>query len=86
MSEMVKIVLGGFLGLAIGYGILLWGFKTDPFNLARYLPAAIVPDSVAAPDVRAKTEISRPSAWESAGLRRHEWAWIGSQRRFILPA
>jgi hypothetical protein len=47
---MVKIVLGGFLGLAVGYGILLWGFKTDPFNFARYLPAAIVPDSVATPD------------------------------------
>jgi hypothetical protein len=50
VAELVKIVLGGFLGLAIGYGILLWGLKTDPFNLARYLPAAMVPESLAAPD------------------------------------
>ena len=47
--ELVKMVLGGIVGLAIGYGILLWGFRVDPFNLARYLPAAVVPESVKTP-------------------------------------
>lgn len=44
--ELVKITLGGVLGLSIGYGILLWVFKTDPFDLAKYLPAVLVPDAV----------------------------------------
>jgi hypothetical protein len=46
--ELVKMTLGGVLGLAVGYGILLWVFKTDPFDLAKYLPAVLVPDAVKA--------------------------------------
>ena len=47
--ELVKMAVGGIVGLAIGYGILLWGFKVDPFNMAHYLPAVVVPDSVKTP-------------------------------------
>ena len=47
--ELVKMAVGGILGLAIGYGILLYGFKVDPFNMARYLPDAMVPESVKTP-------------------------------------
>ena len=44
--ELVKMTLGGVLGLAVGYGILLWVFKTDPFDLAKRLPAIMVPDAM----------------------------------------
>lgn len=44
--ELVKITLGGVLGLAVGYGILLWVFKTDPFDLAKRLPPVMVPDAL----------------------------------------
>jgi hypothetical protein len=47
--ELVKMAVGGIVGLAIGYGILLYGFKVDPFNMAHYLPAVIVPDSLKSP-------------------------------------
>ncbi len=47
--ELVKMAVGGILGLAIGYGILLYGFKVDPFNMVRYLPDAMVPESVKTP-------------------------------------
>ena len=40
------MTLGGVLGLAVGYGILLWVFKTDPFDLAKHLPAVLVPDGL----------------------------------------
>ncbi|HEY2759639.1 MAG TPA: hypothetical protein VGI75_02825 [Pirellulales bacterium] len=48
-AELVKMIVGGIVGLAIGYGILLYGFKVDPFQMARYLPAPIVPESLRAP-------------------------------------
>jgi hypothetical protein len=48
-AELVKMIVGGIVGLAIGYGILLYGFKVDPFNMARYLPDAMVPESVKTP-------------------------------------
>jgi hypothetical protein len=37
------ILGGGILGLAIGYGILFWGFAKDPFKLAAYLPDSLKP-------------------------------------------
>jgi hypothetical protein len=43
LVELVKMIVGGIVGLAVGYAILLWVFRVDPFQLARYLPAAILP-------------------------------------------
>ena len=37
------IVVGGVLGLAIGYAILMWVFTKDPFSLAAKLPDFLVP-------------------------------------------
>ncbi len=48
-AELVKMIVGGMVGLAVGYGILLYGFKVDPFNMARYLPAVMVPESIKTP-------------------------------------
>jgi hypothetical protein len=44
--ELVMIIVGGAAGLVIGYGILLWGFKVDPFDLAKYLPASMLPEKL----------------------------------------
>ncbi len=42
LGEMVKAVMGGVIGLAIGYYILLWLGK-DPMLLKSYLPDWLVP-------------------------------------------
>ncbi len=47
--DFLKIVVGGLAGLALGYAILFWGFKADPFGLAHYLPAALVPQDLNQP-------------------------------------
>jgi hypothetical protein len=57
--ELMKMVVGGVVGLGIGYGILLWEFKVDPFNLARYLPAAIVPEALKTIDTSGTSELER---------------------------
>jgi DNA-directed RNA polymerase subunit RPC12/RpoP len=49
IAGMLKIMLGGFAGLILGYAVLLWGFRRDPFDLARFLPDAVVPAGVARP-------------------------------------
>jgi hypothetical protein len=43
------IVGGGVLGLAIGYAILMWGFKTDPLGFGPKLPTFMVPMALRAP-------------------------------------
>jgi hypothetical protein len=42
---------GGFLGLALGYGILMWAFTPprDPLNLAPKLPSFLVPAALRSP-------------------------------------
>lgn len=47
--ELVKIVLGGLAGLVLGYAILFWGFRVDPFHLAKTLPARLVPQKLEEP-------------------------------------
>jgi hypothetical protein len=42
--ELALIVVGGIAGCAIAFGVLLWGFKVDPFDLAKYLPQSMVPE------------------------------------------
>jgi hypothetical protein len=44
---LVMTVVGGFMGLALGYYVLLWigGPSIDTFGLAHYLPKAILPSS-----------------------------------------
>ncbi|HTQ37579.1 MAG TPA: hypothetical protein VMJ32_01035 [Pirellulales bacterium] len=48
--ELLMIIVGGVMGCAIGYGVLLWGFKVDPFDLAKYLPRAILPEQFRSTD------------------------------------
>ena len=47
--ELGKIVLGGMAGLLLGYAILFWGFRVDPFRLAKNLPTPLVPQKLAEP-------------------------------------
>jgi hypothetical protein len=47
--EVSKFVGGSVGGLAIGYAVLMWGFKQDPLKLAEILPTAIVPASLQSP-------------------------------------
>lgn len=49
LFELGKIVLGGMAGLLLGYAILFWGFRVDPFHLAKNLPAPLVPHKLAEP-------------------------------------
>ena len=42
LLEMVKVVVGGVVGLAIGYYIMLW-IGEDPFNIADKLPSWLNP-------------------------------------------
>jgi hypothetical protein len=44
--ELFKVVLGGFLGLAVGYFVLLWVFKNDVLGLAESLPSWMVPAEI----------------------------------------
>ncbi|MCC7084217.1 MAG: hypothetical protein IT427_04330 [Pirellulales bacterium] len=44
--EVAKILVGGGLGLTLGYAVLMWGFKKDPFKLAEILPEVIVPSAL----------------------------------------
>lgn len=44
--EIAKFVGGSVGGLAIGYAVLMWGFKQDPLKIAEILPSAIVPASL----------------------------------------
>jgi hypothetical protein len=46
--ELVKILVGGVVGLAVGYAVLLWGFKIDPLGFAKMLPASILPEKLKA--------------------------------------
>ena len=49
VRTLVTTVLGGFVGLALGYYALLWIFGPviDTFNAAKYLPKAMLPSSFA---------------------------------------
>lgn len=49
LAELVKIVLGGMAGLLLGYAILFWGFRVDPFHLAKCLPTLLVPHNLNQP-------------------------------------
>ncbi len=46
--ELAKILVGGVVGLAVGYAVLLWGFKIDPLGLAKMLPASVLPERLKA--------------------------------------
>jgi hypothetical protein len=46
--ELVKILVGGLVGLTVGYAVLLWGFKIDPLGFAKMLPASILPEKLKA--------------------------------------
>ncbi len=48
--EIVKIVIGGCVGLAIACAVLLWVFKVDLFKIAKHLPAFLVPEQLRASD------------------------------------
>jgi hypothetical protein len=70
--ELVKIVIGGGVGLAIACAVLLWVFKVDLFKLAKHLPAYLVPaqlrttDSSAGDAASANTPAASPPVAENA--------------------
>ncbi len=49
LVELVKIILGGIAGLLLGYAILFWGFRVDPFHFAKILPTGLVPSNLNPP-------------------------------------
>jgi hypothetical protein len=46
VREFLKIVIGGIIGLALGNAVLFWGLKIDLFNMAKHLPAFMVPEKL----------------------------------------
>lgn len=42
----MKIAIGGLAGLFLGNAVLFWGFKVDLFNMAKHLPAFMVPEQL----------------------------------------
>lgn len=41
LGQMIGIVSGGLLALPITFAILIWGFRKDPLNLVRHVPASM---------------------------------------------
>jgi hypothetical protein len=46
LREFLKIAIGGLAGLLLGNAVLFWGFKVDLFNMAKHLPAFMVPEQL----------------------------------------
>jgi hypothetical protein len=46
LREFLKIAIGGLAGLILGNSVLFWGFKVDLFNMAKHLPAIMVPEQL----------------------------------------
>jgi hypothetical protein len=46
LREFLKIAIGGLAGLFLGNAVLFWGFKVDLFNMAKHLPAFMVPEQL----------------------------------------
>jgi hypothetical protein len=46
LREFLKIAIGGLAGLILGNAVLFWGFKVDLFNMAKHLPAFMVPEQL----------------------------------------
>ncbi len=57
--ELLMIIVGGAVGCVIAFGVLLWGFKIDPFDLAKYLPPKMVPEQLRKTDSVDTEEVAR---------------------------
>ena len=66
LVDLLQIVGGGAVGLIVAYGILLWGFKVDPFELGKYLPPSMLPASLKSNET-ASSEM--PNATQRNGIR-----------------
>ncbi len=59
-SELLKLVVGGVIGLIVGYAVLFFGLKVDLLGIAKFLPPSIVPEQLKPRNVAAVRPVPSP--------------------------
>jgi hypothetical protein len=67
VREFLKIAIGGLVGLFLGNAVLFWGFKVDLFNMAKHLPAFMVPEQLTPKDEPTSRVVGIGDSYLAAG-------------------